>query len=134
DLAQIVLHQSAEHDRTQTLACRAVDAPNGLLRLVKARHKWQSHRAKFLPLELRHETVAECFRSHTRLVRNEENGSTAHGALGLQGWCDESAVFHPARALASAKRPHRPRGAALKTYVIRFEQLGMRDVETVGGK
>src|SRR5438874_1728731 len=36
DLAQIVLHQSAEHDRTQTLACRAVDAPNGLLRLVKA--------------------------------------------------------------------------------------------------
>src|SRR6202035_2111667 len=81
DLAQVVLHQRAEHDRPQALLLgRTVDAPYGFLRLVKARHKWQSHRPKFLSLELRHETVAQCFRGHTRLVGNEEYGSTAHGA------------------------------------------------------
>src|SRR6202035_315945 len=53
DLAQVVLHQRAEHDRPQALLLgRTVDAPYGFLRLVKARHQWQSHRPKFLSLGL----------------------------------------------------------------------------------
>src|SRR5207253_5075870 len=48
------------------------------------------------------------------------------------GWCERCTVFPPRRAPASARR--RPAGASLKAYVIPFEQLTMRDVETVGGK
>jgi len=50
DLAQVILHQRAEHDRPQALLLgRAVDAPDRFLCLVNARNKWQSHRAKFQP-------------------------------------------------------------------------------------
>src|SRR6202011_2062328 len=83
---------------------------------------------------LRHETVAQCFRGHACLVRDEENGSTAHGGGVLIKLVDESAVFHRARSVASAKRWSRSSGAPLDAYVIPFEQLALRDVETVGGK
>src|SRR6185312_14034137 len=82
DVAQLVLHQSTEDDRANALfLARPVDTPHGVLRLVNARHKWQSHRAELQTLELCHEAVTHRLRSHPCLVRHEENGSTAHCAL-----------------------------------------------------
>src|SRR5450432_2121739 len=49
------------------------------------------------------------------------------------GCCAKSAVFHRAHRPASL-RPLEFSGAALDALVIPFEQLGMHDVETVGGK
>src|SRR6202043_1537073 len=70
DVAHVILHESAEDDRPYALLVgRAIDAAHGILRLVNARHKWQSHGAKFQALELRQETVAHRLCSNTRLVR-----------------------------------------------------------------
>jgi len=110
DLAQVILHQRAEHDRPQALLLgRAVDAPDRFLCLVNARHKWQSHRAKFQPLELRHETVAQCFRSHPRLVRDEKYRSTAHGAVYSSGLV---------RAVSSVS----PKGARLQAVSVDLQE------------
>src|SRR5437870_2049478 len=85
NITQIVLHQGAENDGPDALLLRgAVDAPDSLVRLVNARYKWQSHWSKFQAFELRHEAVAHGFRSHTSLVRYEENGSTTHSATPAQ--------------------------------------------------
>src|SRR4029077_13975828 len=82
DVAQLILHERAEDDRANTLfLVGPVDAPNGLLCLVNARHKWQSHGAKFQALELCHEAVTHRLRRHTCLVGNEEYRSTAHCVL-----------------------------------------------------
>src|SRR5215469_1690769 len=81
---QLVLHQRTEYDRPEPfLLRRAVDPAYRLLRLVKGRHKWQSHGPKLQALELGHKAVAQRFRGHSRLVRYEEYGSTAHGAARL---------------------------------------------------
>jgi hypothetical protein len=79
-VAQLILHQRAEYDRADSfLLGRAVDPAYRLLRLVKRRYKWQSHGPKLQALELGHQAVTQRFRGHSRLVRYEEYGSTAHG-------------------------------------------------------
>src|SRR6185437_3441848 len=79
-VAQLVLYQGAEYDWAEPLLLgSAIDPAYRLLRLVKGRHKWQSHGAKLQALELGHEAVTQSFRGHPRLVRHEEYGSTAHG-------------------------------------------------------
>ena len=79
-VAQFVLHERAEDDGLDALILhRAIDPADRLLRLVNARHKWQSDRTEFQSFELRHEAVAQRFRRHASLVRNEEDGSTTHG-------------------------------------------------------
>jgi len=106
DITQIILHQGAENDWPQTLFLGgSIDSPDSLVRLVNARHKWQSHWSKFQAFELRHETVAHGFRSHTRLVRNEEHGSTIHGAetCTVAQWTPQ--CFHRCAAGASAVVP-----------------------------
>ncbi len=81
DVAQIVLHQRAEHDGPHTLFLSGSVYPaDGLLRLVNARHKWQSHRPKFEPIELCQEAVAERLRGDASLIGHEESGSAAHGS------------------------------------------------------
>ena len=107
NIAQVILHQGAENDGADALLLGgAIDPPDSLVRLVNARHKWQSHWSKFQAFELRHETVAHGFRSHTRLVRNEENGSTTHGARPAR-LLTETPVFHRRVAGASAVVPSR---------------------------
>src|SRR5262249_31575497 len=109
------------------------DAPDRLLRLVKVGHKWQSHRPKFLAFELRHQAVTERLGGHARLVGDEKNGSAAHRLGSLSPEPGPPPRFH--RAPREGIPAHaRPAGAPLNAFVIPFEQLGMHDVETVGGK
>src|SRR5229473_3050244 len=66
NITQIILHEGAKNDRPDALFLRgAIDPPDSLVRLVNARHKWQSYWSKFQAFEMRHETVAHGFRSHT---------------------------------------------------------------------
>src|SRR5258708_4266510 len=85
DIAQLMLQQGAENDGAQArLDGGPVDTLDRLVRLVNARHKWQSHGPKFEPLELCHEAVTQCFRGYARLIRDEKCGSTAHGSRVLR--------------------------------------------------
>ena len=60
DVAQLILHERAEHDRPHAFLLRgAIDLAHGLLCLVNARHKWQSHRPKFEAAELRQQAVTQ---------------------------------------------------------------------------
>ena len=84
--------------------------------------------AKFHPSNWRHQAVTHRFCGHARLIRDEENGSTAHGLAHSSGRCCAMiAVFHRAAQPATTSYPSED---ALNAYVIPFEQLGMRDVET----
>ena len=101
DIAQLILPPGAENDGADALFLgRAVDPPDCLVRLVNARHKWQSYWSKFQAFKLRHETVAHGFRSHTRLVRNEKYGSAIHSARPAR-LLTETPVFHRCVAGAS---------------------------------
>src|SRR6202035_5615413 len=52
DIAQLILHQGAENDGAQALLDSGpVDTVDRLVRLVNARHTWQSHRPQIEPLE-----------------------------------------------------------------------------------
>src|SRR6185437_10709014 len=96
-VAQLILHERAEYDRPESFLLRgAVDPAHRLLRLVKGGHKWQSHGPKLQALELGHEAVTQCFRGHSRLVRHEEYGSTAHGVR-LSCYCPRRWIRAPAR-------------------------------------
>ena len=105
--------------------------------LSTRRHKWQSHRPKFQALELCHEAVTHRFRGHARLVRDEEDGSTAHGSVTLSGAAMWPAVFH--LTACADKRRSRDRSCrarrsleSLRHSVRAAEECA--DVETVGGK
>ena len=98
DVTQVVLDQGAENDGAQPLFRGSpVDASDGLVRLVNARHKWQSHGPKFEPLELCHEAVTQCFRGHARLIRNEKCGSTAHARESCGRLVELQSVSPPAQ-------------------------------------
>ena len=133
---QLVLHKCAEYDWPRAFLFRnEVDLPRRFVCLVKCRDEWQSHRAKFQAIELRQQAVPHGFRGHASLVRDEKNGSAVHGSSFTGTSC--IGVFHsPGIRDKSFRQGCRVelQGASLSSYILPFDQLGMGDVEVVGGK
>ena len=132
---QLVDNQRRKYDRRKSIFLGdSIYTLDGIVRLVFIIYKWQSHLPKALAVKLRQQAVTQGFRGNAGLIRQKKYGTFAH----YEDIPNRRHLYHAAILVDTQAIVHfharNTREPDLEKYVIKLDELGMNDVEIVGGK